>query len=130
MTEGLLAIALNTAVPLWALELQSEPWEYLESRARICGQIVASKGDIIQFKSQKKGETAEAFNRLAEGIAIMSFIPGGVDAFGSHFENHHPQIKGYKWRWLRLAGMWTKVSNVKLRKLRKRRKRARKPRSC
>jgi hypothetical protein len=48
--------------------------------------LLASKGDILQFGSKKKGEAAEIFNRVAEAIAIMSFCPGGVTLFGEHWE--------------------------------------------
>lgn len=38
------------------------------------------------FRSKRKGETADAFNHLAEGIACLAFAPGGVRLFGSHWE--------------------------------------------
>lgn len=85
--RALLASSLELAVPLWIVELQGHEWEYLRERAEICAQYIAEKGDIILYKSKKKGETAQAFNRLAEGVAILSFAPGGVKLFGCHFEN-------------------------------------------
>lgn len=89
--EALLNATLSAAVPLRALELRRIPFERLMSRAPELGQIIAEKGDIIQFKSKKKGETAAAFNALAEALAILSFMPGGVTFFGQHFENVHPE---------------------------------------
>lgn len=81
----LLGIALDCAVPLMIREIVAWgwSWEMIERRARICGQEVASKGDIIQYKS--KG-TAEAFNRLAEGLACLAFAPGGVTFLGRHWQ--------------------------------------------
>jgi len=88
MSENLSAM-LEVAVPLWAVELKNQPWDYILSRARECSQVIAEKGDIILFKSKKKGESADAFNRLAEGVACLSFIPGGVTVFGTHYENEY-----------------------------------------
>ena len=78
--------ALQAAVPLWIEKLKGEPFEVISSRALECGQHIAEHGDIILFKSKKKGESAEAFNRLAEGVACLAFMPGGIDIFGLHFE--------------------------------------------
>lgn len=90
--EELLRLTLSIAVSLWVEQLQKKSWAEVEERARVCGQVVAEKGDIIQFRSKKKGETAEAFNRLAEGIAALSFAPGGVEFLGLHFTNKHPGV--------------------------------------
>jgi len=86
LDDSLLKMTLQIAVPLWIEKTKGKPWEYIVERAKECSQVIAEKGDIILFKSKKKGETAEAFNRLAEGIACLSFMPGGVDTFGLHFE--------------------------------------------
>lgn len=87
--------ALEAAVPLWVMRLRSETWETLQKRCKECSQIVAEKGDIILFKSAKKGETAAAFNALAEGLAILSFCPGGVKFLDIHFENIHQETAGH-----------------------------------
>jgi hypothetical protein len=39
---------------------------------------LASHGDNILYRSKTKGDTANAFNVLADSLARMSFIPGGV----------------------------------------------------
>jgi hypothetical protein len=83
---ALLSASLSVAVPLWIERVRSLSVEERLSRARICGQVVAEKGDILQFRSKKKGETAEAFNRLAEGLACAAFVPGGVRFFDLYFE--------------------------------------------
>jgi len=82
----LLQLTLSLAVPLWIDEVRAWSIERRLERVKICGQVVAERGDIIQFKSKKKNETAEAFNRLAEGLAIMAFRPGGVTFMDLHFE--------------------------------------------
>jgi hypothetical protein len=47
---------------------------------------LGSHGDDLLFKSKKAGDTAKVFNILADGLARLSFVPGGVDIFGMHFE--------------------------------------------
>jgi hypothetical protein len=88
-TSLLLKLALEAAVPLWMEMLSCLPFEELQARARKCGDVVAHQGDIIQFKSKKKGETAAAFNKLAEGLACLAFAPGGVKFLGCHWIAHH-----------------------------------------
>jgi len=84
--DELLKLTLAAAVPIWIEQIRGDsPARRLERQKR-CGQVVAEKGDIIQFKSKKKGATAEAFNHLAEGLACLAFAPGGVTFFGLHFE--------------------------------------------
>lgn len=84
--EAALAGMLAVAVPMWIEQIRDMPWEEKMERAKECAQIVAEKGDVILYKSKKKGETAAAFNSLAEGVAILAFAPGGVTVFGMHFE--------------------------------------------
>lgn len=86
-TRDHLQAALSAAVPLEIERLRHLPIADLVERARECGQVTAEKGDIILFKSEKKGETARAFAKLAEGLACMALVaPGGVKVFGMHFE--------------------------------------------
>jgi hypothetical protein len=68
---------------MWVAKLRHAPREQLHERAHHCAQVVAEKGDVLQFKG--KG-SAEAFNRLAEGIAVMTLLMGKVDVLGCHFE--------------------------------------------
>lgn len=82
----LLKITLALAVPIWIEKVRRYSPAYRAQRARVLGPIVAEKGDVIQFKSKKKGETADAFNALAEGLAILAFAPGGVKFAGMHWE--------------------------------------------
>lgn len=85
-TRALLSTTLALAVPLWIERLKPKPWSELAAKAQEAADVVASKGDIIQFKSKKKGETAAAFNALAEGLAILAFAPGGVRFLDLHFQ--------------------------------------------
>ncbi len=94
MADNLLAMSLSAAVPLWALKLRQRPWAEIQARLPKLGQVIAEKGDVILFRSKKKGETAAAFNALAEAIAALSFAPGGVTLFGQHWESQHPELTG------------------------------------
>lgn len=91
-TVGLLLVSLEAAVPLWIDRLSKQSWAHVMERSRACGDVVAEKGDIIQFRSKKKGESAAAFNALAEGIACLAFARGGVRFAGLHFEAKHPEL--------------------------------------
>jgi hypothetical protein len=85
-TRSLLEASLSAAVPLWIEQLRDKSFDFILERARECGQAVAERGDIIQFKSKKKGASAAAFNALAEGLACLAFAPGGVKFLGLHFD--------------------------------------------
>lgn len=88
--NGLLSATLMVAVPLWVERLRAKPWSYIDLRAEECSHLIAEKGDVLQFGGGKKGEAAKAFNALAEGLAILSFFPGGVKFAGQHWESSHP----------------------------------------
>lgn len=83
---SLLTSTLQLAVPMWIDQMRRYPWEHIQERAKVCSQHIAEHGDLILFKGKKKGESAEAFNRLAEGVACLAFVPGGVKLWGSHWE--------------------------------------------
>ena len=85
-TDALLRTALAAAVPLWIHDLQGTPWDVLQARAPVCAQVIAEHGDDILYASRVKGATAKAFNALAEALAVLSFVPGGVTFLGLHFE--------------------------------------------
>ena len=96
--------ALRGSVPLWMAHWWRWPPTIREARGRYCGQLVGTFGDQIQWackgrkdrvETMTDGEelvmagspgTAGAFNRLAEGLAIAAYQPGGVTAFGMHWE--------------------------------------------
>ncbi|GHO55795.1 hypothetical protein [Ktedonobacter robiniae] len=83
-----LAIALSASVPLRVLGLYERqgPNENDLGAARQVGTLLASKGDVLLFGSQVRGETAELFNQVAQALAVLSFVPGGVTCFGQHFD--------------------------------------------
>jgi hypothetical protein len=85
-SESLLAFTLAAAVPIWILRLRELSDEERQERSRICGDWVAFHGDHLLYRGPKPGDTAEVFNRLAEGIGCLAFCPGGVTTFGQHFD--------------------------------------------
>jgi hypothetical protein len=56
------------------------------AKAREFSSVLGERGDVLLFGGGKKGESADLFNRTAAAIAVLSFCPGGVSLFGSHFE--------------------------------------------
>ncbi len=76
----LLPVALSAAVPLRIYEIYerggptAEDWQWLRAQ----GRTLAERGDVLLFGSSRAGEAAELFNMLAEVLAILSFLPGGV----------------------------------------------------
>lgn len=79
----LLSIALEAAVPLRILEMRDWPAERRILAARECADVIASHGDDLQYGGK---HTADAFNKLAIGLAVMAYQPGGVTFSGSHWE--------------------------------------------
>jgi hypothetical protein len=75
MPNAALMISLEAAVPLWIAEHRDKTPEWRAARARECAAVVAAHGDDIQFRGP---HTADGFNRLAEGLALAAFQPGGV----------------------------------------------------
>ncbi len=78
--QMVLPTALSAAVPLWVIEIYerggptADDWQRLRSLDR----VLAERGDQLLFRGSRAGETAEVFNALAEALAILSFLPGGV----------------------------------------------------
>jgi hypothetical protein len=80
--------SLEVAVPLWVerIRMRGQTIPSDSARERMI-RTIAEHGDDILFRSTKTGATAAAFNDLAEALAYLSFCPGGVKAFGLHFES-------------------------------------------
>jgi hypothetical protein len=88
--DGLLGIALSAAVPLRIMELRRMEPAARQLRitewAALAVDVVASQGDVIQYRSKTKGATANAFNHLALGLAALAWQPGGVTFAGQHWQ--------------------------------------------
>lgn len=81
-----LATHLKMAVPFWMIELSQRDHSYLEKRRQYCAEGIGEKGDVILYGSKKVGRPAEAFNRLAEGLAILMILnKDPFEMFGLRF---------------------------------------------
>lgn len=87
--KDILLETLTGAIPLWADRLRKRSWDYIQDRAQQCEQYIADHEDEILHRACKEGRIAGSFNRLAEGLACMSFQPGGVRFMGEHWKNQH-----------------------------------------
>ncbi len=86
-TEALISGMLSLAVPLWVERVRGYSDEHLRRRQKACSETIAYRGDVLQYGSKKDGIAAEAFNHLAEGIAILALLAdGGVEAFGVRYD--------------------------------------------
>ncbi len=79
-TQELLRVTLSAAVPLRILDYyeQGGPTVRAIEEARAFGKNLAAKGDLLLYRSRRDGETAALFNGLANALAVLSFLPGGV----------------------------------------------------
>jgi hypothetical protein len=75
---------LELSVRMRLSELKLTTWEeqIQAGRHQELAQIIAEKGDTIMFRGKKKGESAAAFNALAESIAMACLVPGGIRFMG------------------------------------------------
>jgi hypothetical protein len=81
--SDLLSISLEAAVPLRILEMRDWTVERRMQTARECADVIASHGDDLQYGGK---HTADAFNKLALGLACLAYAPGGVRFHGMHWE--------------------------------------------
>jgi len=89
-----LLVLLEVAVPLWRERWRGRPPDLIVRRASALSSVVGSQGDAILYKTKKLGRSAEAFNALAEGVALLSMAPGGCDLFGRHWHDGCPASIG------------------------------------
>jgi hypothetical protein len=86
LKQALLKTSLQAAVPLWVATVRGYSPDQYRERCQRAVNLIAGKGDLILYRSKKTGGSSEAFNALAEALAILSFAPGGVKLLGLHFE--------------------------------------------
>lgn len=82
-TLSILRISLEAAVPLHQIDLRRQPFERVQALALDAAQAITAHGDDLLYGGR---HCAETFNRLAQGLAALSLQPGGVTAFGLHWE--------------------------------------------
>ena len=91
----LLSIGLSAAVLLRIMEFERKggPSDADWAEAAAFGDVLACRGDVLQFGSKKKGEAADLFNRTARALAVLAFCPGGVRTFGEHWVGHAARVE-------------------------------------
>lgn len=80
--HGLMEHLLVLAVPDWIERLKKKSFADFENRREAILESVCYKGDLLLYGSKKKGETAQLFNDLAEGLAWLALIAKGGVTFG------------------------------------------------
>ncbi len=73
------------------------PWKIIEiierggvtnadcERMKTYQEHLTAHGDDLLFRSTKHGGTAEQLDQLADVMAVMSFLPGGISVFGERY---------------------------------------------
>ena len=86
--KGLLPEMIRLAVILRieTLKEQGGPGAEDMKKARGTSDMLGEHGDILLHGGGKPGQCAELFNRTAHAIAVLAFVPGGVEIFGTRFE--------------------------------------------
>lgn len=86
--KGLLPEMIRLAVILRieALKEQGGPGGEDMKKARETSDMLSQHGDILLHGGGKPGQCADLFNRTAHAIAVLAFVPGGVELFGARFE--------------------------------------------
>jgi hypothetical protein len=86
--KGLLETMMPMAVFLRIKTLEKQGGPAPEDMAKIqeTSDMLGEHGDILLHGGGKKGECADLFNRTAHAIAVLAFVPGGVEIFGAKFE--------------------------------------------
>ena len=82
---SLLQTALSAAVPLRIAELRDKPIEEILDPERL-NSIQATFDEVREAVLFGGKGCAEGFNAVADAIARLAFMPGGVDFMGMHFE--------------------------------------------
>jgi len=86
--KELLTLHISTIVPFMILDILQTGGikEHHLREAQRHMETIASQGDLILYRSKKKGETAHAVRALCRLLAIGAFAPGGIIFLGIRFE--------------------------------------------
>lgn len=88
LDTSLLATHLEAFVPIEMKELQKQggatDWHIEEAQRRLSTFREPGASEALYFVS--KDQTRCTMATLVECLAVLAFVPGGVTAFGCHFE--------------------------------------------
>ena len=68
------------------IEKQGGPTPEDMVKAQETADLLGEHGDVLLHGGGRKGQCADLFNRTAHAIAVLAFVPGGVEVFGTKFE--------------------------------------------
>ena len=87
-TDSLLQMHLQAFVPLEIAVLQRvggiDRWHIEEAQRRM--QALREPGHSEALFAIEQGKSGQAMGVLVECLAVLAFVPGGISAFGCHFE--------------------------------------------
>lgn len=90
--NDLLEIMMVPAVFLRIAEMEKTGGPSVEDMEKVqeTSDLLGEHGDILLHGGGRKGQCADLFNRTAHAIAVLAFVPGGVELFGTRFEGRRP----------------------------------------
>lgn len=87
-TMKMLSMHLDGFVPIEILNLQRQggptDWHFEEAQRRMATLREPGASEALFFLD--KAKTHVVLSVLVECLAVLAFVPGGITAFGSHFE--------------------------------------------
>jgi hypothetical protein len=89
---------LGLAVPMWIDKTRFWRWEYRQEVAALCQEVISHHQGIAAIcdtearGTARKGDLALCFNAIAQGLALLSFCPGGIVFAGHHWEAQTPEV--------------------------------------
>ena len=94
--KGLLPEMMGMAVFLRIKTLEQRGGPGAEDMARLMetSDMLGEHGDVLIYGGGKPGQCADLFNRTAQDIAVLAFVPGGVEIFGTKFEANRRKPTG------------------------------------
>jgi len=86
--KGLLETMIVPAVFLRIVEMEELGGPTPEDLRKVqeTADMLGEHGDVLIHGGGKPGQCADLFNRTAHAMAVLSFVPGGVELFGTKFE--------------------------------------------
>jgi hypothetical protein len=84
--EVALQETLRLAVADWIARLDGSSFEERRLYARSAEVFFSRHGDALLYRDDL---TPLAFKKLAMGLAVLAYQPGGVKVFGMHFQARH-----------------------------------------
>jgi len=79
-------IRLAVILRIEMLKKQGGPEAEDMKKVQETSDMLGEHGDILLHGGGKPGQCADLFNRTAHAIAVLAFVPGGVELFGTRFE--------------------------------------------